>query len=216
VRYHGGMTVTTEALREDALREEGLRERKKRRTRAALRRAALSLTVERGLDHVTVDEIAAAAEVSPRTFFNYFASKEEAVVGDDPDARRLLLEHLRERPADEPPLVALGAALATYADEMAADHDLWTLRRALLEQHPELLPRLLGASASAEREVAAALAERAGLPAGHPYPALVASVALAAARTAVHRSVDASRAVSPSAAIVEAFAALADGLPAPA
>jgi AcrR family transcriptional regulator len=195
---------------------EGLRERKKRRTRTSLRRAALTLAAERGLDHVTVEEIAAAADVSPRTFFNYFASKEDAVVGDDPEARRLLLEHLRERPADEPPLVALGAAMAVYADEMSADHDLWALRRALLEQHPELLPRILGSTASAERDVAAAVAERTGLPEDHPYPALVAAVALAAARTAVRRSVDAGRTVSPSAAIRDAFDALAQGLPVPA
>ncbi|NUP47807.1 MAG: TetR/AcrR family transcriptional regulator [Catenulispora sp.] len=58
----------------------GLRERKKQATREALREAALRLAVERGPDQVRVEEIAEAAGVSPRTYNNYFASREQAIV----------------------------------------------------------------------------------------------------------------------------------------
>src|SRR5690242_9986018 len=70
-----------------------LRERKKLATRRALRRAALDLVAERGFAHVTVQDIAEAADVSPRTFFNYFPSREAALFGTDPE--RILV--LRER-----------------------------------------------------------------------------------------------------------------------
>ncbi len=68
-----------------------LRERKKQATRRSLRRIALQLVSDRGFAQVTVEDIAAAADVSPRTFFNYFPSKEAAVFGADPERTAELL-----------------------------------------------------------------------------------------------------------------------------
>ena len=81
----------------------GLRERKKLATRLALHEAALRLVAERGLDAVSVDDIADQADVSPRTFFNYFPSKVDAVLGLDPEAPRRQADAFLGRPADESP-----------------------------------------------------------------------------------------------------------------
>ncbi|MFE2618572.1 TetR family transcriptional regulator, partial [Micromonospora chalcea] len=78
----------------------GLRDRKKRQTRAALSAAALRLVAERGLDQVTVEEISEAADVSARTFFNYFPSKDEALLGDQPTDREVLAARVVAAPAE--------------------------------------------------------------------------------------------------------------------
>ena len=87
----------------------GLRERKKAETRDALASAALRLADELGPDRVTVDEIAAAAGVSPRTFFNYFASKEDAIVGSTESSTSRVVQELASRPVGEGPIDALRA-----------------------------------------------------------------------------------------------------------
>ena len=101
----------------------GLRERKKLATRLTLHQAALELVAERGLDAVSVDDIAARADVSPRTFFNYYPSKDDAVIGIDPDAPGRLAEAFAARPADESPIQALHAVLLARAADMAASDD---------------------------------------------------------------------------------------------
>src|SRR5689334_19161141 len=101
----------------------GLRERKKAETRAALGWAAIRLSVERGYDHVRVEDIAEAAGVSPRTFNNYFSSKAEAIASRHLDRSWRTAAALRERPTDEPLWTALAEAALrqfTRGPEVAA------------------------------------------------------------------------------------------------
>ena len=100
----------------------GLRERKKVATRLALHAAALQLVAERGLEHVSVDDIAERADVSPRTFFNYFPTKDDAVLGLDPDAGRQQVESLLARPAGESPIESLRAVARAQAAGLTRYH----------------------------------------------------------------------------------------------
>jgi AcrR family transcriptional regulator len=139
----------------------GGRERKKAQTRRDLANAARRLTTEHGLDAVTIQQIVEAADVSTRTFFNYFRCKEEAVVGFDPALVAELADVVRERPAQEAPLVALTEALlANAADPEIAEG--WVRRTELVAEHPTLLPRHLAAMAEVEEALAAAVADRLG------------------------------------------------------
>lgn len=165
--------------------EPGLRDRKKQRTRSALNRSALVLAAERGLDHVTVEDISTAAGVSPRTFFNYFTSKEEAVVGPDAETGPRIRRRVLEQPAHLGAAEALKAAmLAELAEELAEDREFWLLRMKVVQQHPVLLARLFAGGEEAERQVVAGIAERVGLPPDDLYPMLLAAAASAAGRVA--------------------------------
>lgn len=202
------MAVTEEEL--------GRRERKKRETRRALEAAALRLATERGPDQITVEEIADTADVSVRTFFNYFSSKEEAIVGSENDAA-VLVERLRARPAEEPPLVALHHVFVEVfgsAGEAWADRRL--VRQRLVRQHPSLLPRHLASHHVLERELEHALEERLGTkPGASLYPALVVTTAVNAMRLAI-ASWDASgRKIRLATVLDRAFTSLERGLPLP-
>jgi AcrR family transcriptional regulator len=85
----------------------GMREKKKERTRETIVHVALQLFEEKGFEAATVEEIAAAADVSPRTFFRYFTSKEDVVFLGQDEENAAMIELLRARPADEPPLDSL-------------------------------------------------------------------------------------------------------------
>jgi AcrR family transcriptional regulator len=101
----------------------GLRERKKAETRSALSQAALSLALERGLEAVTAEEIAASANVSPRTFHNYFGSKEEALVAGWRSMLDVYVGQLVARPPDEPILTSLEHVLGPIAAAAASSRD---------------------------------------------------------------------------------------------
>ncbi|MFV0462126.1 MAG: TetR/AcrR family transcriptional regulator [Nostocoides sp.] len=161
------------------------REQKKRTTRARIHREAVRLAVERGLASVTVEEIAAAAEVSPRTLFNYFDSKEDALVGQDPDLADRLAAHLASRPADEPIGIALYHAMHAHLAEIESDPDLLRMRNTLAACSPDLQARLSGGGHRFERALVDAAYARTGTDiATDITTGMAARVALAAARTA--------------------------------
>ena len=194
----------------------GLRERKKLATRLALHQAALQLVAERGLEHVSVDDIAARADVSPRTFFNYFATKDDAVLGLDPDASARQVRELLDRPAAESAVDALRAVARRQALEMAGETELWPLRLTVIDAHPALVGRLAASFGEAERDLAQAIARRTGTRVGPDvYPSLLAAVAGAAMRTALHRWHATDFTASLPALLDEAWDALRAGLPAP-
>lgn len=91
----------------------GRRDRKKSETRQALREAAHRLFAEKGFSRTTIDDIAEAADVSRRTFFRYYDSKDDLLRTDVADLLPVMLAALRRRPAEEPPLAAILNALRT-------------------------------------------------------------------------------------------------------
>ncbi|WP_425424411.1 TetR/AcrR family transcriptional regulator, partial [Streptomyces lushanensis] len=140
----------------------GLRERKKRATRAALAEAAVRLAAEHGAENVTVEAISEAAGVSPRTFFNYFDSHDDAFVMMDRDAGERVRHAVRAAPAALSPLEALREALATELVDVAERQEIWRLRATVLQRSPRLLVRGLGAHMAEEIELAETIAVRLG------------------------------------------------------
>jgi AcrR family transcriptional regulator len=165
---------------------EGLRERKKAETRRALASAALRLADELGPDGVTVEAIAEAAGVSPRTFFNYFSTKDDAIVGTTPAHSSELLSNLIARPEEEAPLEALRATARELVGTLEAGADDWMRRHHLFQRYPALSARHASRFAEVERGLVEEIARRTGLdPDLDTYPALVVSTALGAIRVAM-------------------------------
>ncbi|MFF3952103.1 TetR family transcriptional regulator [Streptomyces sp. NPDC001890] len=147
----------------------GLRERKKRRTRDALLHAALDLFTTQGYDETTVDEIVEAVEVSQRTFFRYFASKEEAAFAIQEMVESRFLAELRRRPAAEAPFEALRSAVLaawnsigeTIEEIVTVELHMRTYR--MIESTPSLLAAHLRRCTGLENQIALLIAGREGL-----------------------------------------------------
>ena len=116
----------------------GLREQKRIATKRALQIALLQLSLERGFDNVTVEEVAQAAQVSPRTFFNYFASKEEAVAAPHGPHELTASEIARYEEGAGDPLTDLIVVMADRAAD-EEDFELHSLRRDLMLRESRLL-----------------------------------------------------------------------------
>lgn len=201
----------------------GLREQKKQETRAALSWAAIRLMVERGVDNVLVEDIAAAAGVSPRTFNNYFSSKGEAVASRHVDRIRQMAEDLRERPAAEPLWDAITAAMVRQLEpgpEVTAhppgEPGAWTAGVRVMMSSPSLQAEMLRAAATAERSVAAAVAERTGTDAENDlYPKLVAAAVLATVNVVTQHWQATNGATEVRALLEQSLAEIRAGLPPP-
>ncbi len=139
----------------------GLRERKKVKTRLAIREHAMALFKDQGYDKTTVEQIAAAAEVSPSTFFRYFPSKEEVVLQDDYDALLIAAFHAQE--VGVPPLQALRNAISEVFLSMPEGQQAQEAERIrLMTEVPELWARMLAQVSEMIQMLAEAVAERVG------------------------------------------------------
>ncbi len=141
-----------------------LRERKKIRTRIAIQEHALRLFAEQGYDATTVEQIAAAAEVSPSTFFRYFPTKEDTVLTDEYDP--LMIEEFRKLPPDTDPVAGLREVILLLLGEMGDEERERILTRLVLVQSvPALRARSWDQSQhQAQHAFATMLAERLGRP----------------------------------------------------
>jgi AcrR family transcriptional regulator len=196
-----------------------LRERKKLATRRGIRRVALELIAERGFSHVTVEDIAAAADVSPRTFFNYFPSKEAVLFGADPgraeEVRAQLVHDLPGHSAFEVLRMVLtdrAGQLAAELAELGGDPARWAAQMKAAHADPQLRAAQASHMAQVESSFASALAERLGTdPDRDPYPMLLASAGTAVLRSTMSFWASAGGAVPLEQLVDAAFQALADG-----
>lgn len=120
--------------------EVGLRERKRRATRRSIQLAVLRLTAENGLDQVTIDEISRDAGVSPRTFFNYFPTKEASLAGDAPfsltaDAIEVFVE---AGPVGDPLGEMLELMAGQAQEDGGIDPELHSLRHRVMTEYPQI------------------------------------------------------------------------------
>jgi AcrR family transcriptional regulator len=142
----------------------GLRELKKARTRAAIREHALRLFREQGYQATTVEQIAAAAEVSPSTFFRYFPTKEDVILQDDMDTR--MIEAFEQQPPELNPIAAIRAAtrqaLTSYTEADLASFQETAMMTMTV---PEVRARAIDEFARTIQVIAVAVAKRAGRPA---------------------------------------------------
>lgn len=141
----------------------GVRERKRLATRNAIQRAVLTLALERGFDGVTVEEISHAAGVSPRTFFNYFPTKEAAVIGDVPEMPdEEAIERFVAAGSEQPMLEGIRDLLLSTVDQEPNPDgaDIETLRRKLLREHPYLFTLRMASMKQLELELVSVVERR--------------------------------------------------------
>lgn len=206
----------TPAVRDYPTQPESHRQRKKRATRTALSDAALRLAIERGLDRVLVDDIAAAANVSPRTFNNYFHSKEAAIVAEGTDRATAIRDALRARPTAEPLWTSLRHVLA---EMLAGDREpdrAWVARARLIKSTPALRAEQSKSDAAVEQMLAEEIAQRTGTDSErHLYPHLAASAVISAVRAALNHWLTTDSGTPLAAVVDQAIVQVAGGLSPP-
>lgn len=178
--------MTDDDVGAGAEEELGLRERKKIERRHAIERVALELFEDPGFDATTINEIAEAVGMSPRTFFYYFETKEDVVLADY--ARRLerIVGELDQRPVDEAPWSALGASFLAVASDYESQRAQLLRRGTIMATNPSVFARSLQLQAGWEDALATALTDRLRDSADTSItPRLMAAAALAAMRSSL-------------------------------
>ncbi|MCB9387551.1 MAG: TetR family transcriptional regulator [Microthrixaceae bacterium] len=167
--------------------ELGLRERKKLQRRAAIESVALDLFEEHGFERTTTEQIAAGADIAPRTFFSYFPTKEDVVLADYSQRLDRIVEELRGRPAGESPWEALRASLLVVASDYEHERSALIRRFRIMTTNPSVFARSLALQAGWEDTLSAVIAERSesAQEEGGLIARLMAASALAAMRSAI-------------------------------
>jgi AcrR family transcriptional regulator len=208
------MTVTVAAHSAEA----GRRERKKQRTREALIDAAFTLFADKGFEHTTVEEIADAVDVSSRTFFRYFASKEDVVLTFQEEQFEALVGALADRPADEPVITAMRRAgvsviRACEEGEYGFDPDKFICVQQLMDSSPAVFSRSLEHGQKKQTEITRVIGERMGVdPATDLRPHVAAGAANCAFRAAFEVWMHGEKDKTFSYLLDEVFALLEDGV----
>lgn len=189
------------------------RERKKLATRRAIHDAAFELATERGVAHTTIEAVSEKAGVAPRTFWAYFASKEDAILDRDPEWPDQLRRALLDRPVGEDPLTALRRVLEAHLADRVVDSDYAVRRQRLIRREPQLMAAVAAAFDEIERALVEAVAERTGSdPRRDLRPGLLVMVAGGACRVAQQRWADDNGRRPLPELIEKAFDELAAGL----
>ena len=190
-----------------------LRERKKQQVRRRFQRIALELFDERGFEHVTVDDIAERAEISRSTFFRYFPTKEDVLIGRADEHLDELRDAFVARAPDEPVLRSLRHSLEALAASYEAERSDFVAMRRIAEDHPSILARGLEHQAAWEETFAELLADRLQDTAGPGLRSrVVAGAVMAAVRVAIDEWLAEGGSRDLQALIGEAFEVLDDGL----
>ena len=206
--------MTSPGLRTaDPPKPTSLREQKKLRTREALARAAIRLFSERGYDETTVEEIAGQANVSARTFFRYFKSKEDVIFFDSDELTETYRESLATRIPGETLVDRVRRASRDVLRVMGYEHPHYDVRvgRLLLEV-PALSARMAALDAQREDILAPVIAEEYGLAPEDPRAQLAAGAIVGSIRAMRRRWLYAGGVDRPADLLDEAFTLLRRGL----
>lgn len=189
----------------------GRRERKKIQTRQAIRQAAYRLFEEQGYDATPVDQIAAAADVSPSTVFRYFPAKEDIVLTDEYDA--VLENGIRARPADEPVIESVRQVSVEALRAMSAEERGELVQRVrLIHEVPAVRGRTAEHTARDAAMLTAVLAERSGRPADDLQLRVISAAILAALQEALLHWGESGRTSGPEESVHRALEVLERGL----
>ena len=165
--------------------EPGTRARRRARVRAEAEQIALDMFAAHGFEAVTMGDIAAALDVSERTLFRYFDSKESLLDPRHEEIVARLVTVLAERPSDESAFTAVHNTLRVLSEEFDEDRDAMALRTAIIGGCPALQSHLLHRQTELEDAIGAVVAERAGVDAADLRPRVFAAATVGALRVAI-------------------------------